>query len=183
MRIIIHQKGTVITTSLRDRIEKKIGKLDRFFEDDIEVIVRLSEERSVRNIAEITIDLKGGTVLRVEEVSTDMGMSVDKAIEKIVRQLRRHRTKLEKRLRVGAFDNQVDFEGEAGAEDAGSNDSDELVRVKRFELKPMAVEDAISHMDLLGHSFFLFVDAQTNTTCVVYRRRDGKIGMLQPTNG
>jgi len=179
---MIHQKGLVVPDHLRERIEKKVGKIDYFFEDDVEVVVRLMEERGARKIAEITINLMDGTVLRVEEVSADMYASVDKAIDVIVRQIRKHRTKLEKRLRAGAFDSDA-VQGVEVEDIADPEESNELVRVKRFELKPMTVEDAIAQMDLLGHSFFLFVDSGSNITCVVYRRKDGKIGMLQPTNG
>ena len=177
MRISILQKHTSISEGLKERIDRKINKLGKFFDDDLEAIVRLQQEKGGRHVAEITINVDG-MVLRAEEVSGDMYMSVDKAIDKLVRQIGRHRARFEKRLRAGAFDGrEVGESGEAEPDDGASN---ALARVKRFKLTPMSVEDAISQMDMLGHSFFLFINADTGITCVVYRRLDGDIGMLEP---
>ena len=181
MNAIIHQRGIALDDAQRDRFMKKANKLNRFFDDDAEVSIRLSAERPARQIAELTVTLRDGTVLRVEEITTDLSASVDNAIEKIIRRLRKHRTKLEKRLREGAFDAPSTSDSEPPEFD--SEDSGELVRVKRFAMKPMSAEDAIEQMDLLGHSFFLFIEAASGTTCVVYKRRDGKVGMLQSVNG
>ena len=115
-------------------------------------------------------------MLRAEETSDDIIKSADKAVDKIVRQLRRHRTKLEKRLHEEVVIQPEEAEGPIEEE------SQELVRVKRFEMKPMTVEDAILQMDMLGHSFFLFQNSETGITSVVYRRNDGNIGMLEPIN-
>jgi len=178
MRISITQKNTSIPDNLKERIDRKIGKLEKFFDDDLEAVVRLAQERSGRHIAEITINVDG-MVLRAEEVSGDMYMSVDKVIDKLVRQIRRHRTRLEKRIRSGALE-EADNEEAGNAAEPVEESANALVRVKRFKLKPMLVEDAISQMDMLGHSFFLFINADTGITCVVYRRLDGDIGMLEP---
>ncbi len=179
MRISIVNKNSVLSDSLESRIEKKLGKLDKFFPEDQECTVRLAQERGGRNIVEITIVVKDGTVLRAEEVTADMYTSLDGAVDKLVRQIRRHRTKLEKRLREGAFQS-----AEAGVEaDDEPEETGRLVRVKRFTMKPMSVNDAIAQMELLGHSFFLFTNEETNGTCVVYRRNDGNIGLLEPENG
>ena len=108
--------------------------------------------------------------------SDDIIKSIDKSIDKIERQIRRHRTRLEKKLRE-----ELVIQDEPEAEPI-PEEPETLVRVKRFEVKPMTVEDAIAQMDLLGHSFFLFVNSDTGITSVVYRRNDGNIGMLEPTN-
>jgi len=142
----------------------------------VDVQVRISQERGTRNIAEITL-IVGGVILRAEETSNDMYMSVDKAIARLEGQIRRHRTKLEKRLR----DEVVTPQDEAAA--VWEEPAEEIVRVKRFAVKPMSVEDAISQMDMLGHSFFLFVNAETGITSLIYRRNDGKLGMLEPHQG
>ena len=182
MNVTIQLRGGAVTEPMRERIAKKLGKLDRFFEDETEVSVLLSEERPARQIAEITVVIRDGTVLRVQEITSDLNASTDNAIDKIIRQLRKHRTKLEKRLRAGAFEGSQSQPGGEAAPQADEG-SDELVRVKKFAMKPMAAEDAIAQMDLLGHSFFLFIEAASGDTCVVYRRHDGKVGMLQAVNG
>ena len=152
MRTIVSGKNVEITEALGQRIEKKLSKLDRFLTEEEEVQVRLSQERGGRNTVEITIAFDG-IILRAEETSNDMYSSIDKAVDIIVRQIRRHRTKLEKRLREGVYEQEApDFE---------MADEAELVRTKRFTMKPMSVEDAIIQMDMLGHSFFLFLNAET----------------------
>lgn len=173
MRMIVSGKNVEITEALRERIEKKLSKLDRFLAEEEEVQVRLSQERGGRNTVEITIAFDGA-ILRAEETTGDMYSSIDKSVDIVLRQIRRHRTKLEKRLREGAYEQQAaDFE---------LPDEAELVRTKRFTMKPMSVEDAITQMDMLGHSFFLFLNAETNGACVVYKRLDGNYGLLEPEN-
>jgi len=168
-----------VSDAMQDRIQKKLSKMDRYFRDEADVQVRLSQERGARNIAEITL-VVGGVMLRAEEITSDMYQSVDRAADKMDRQIRRYRTKLGKKADPAAL--------EALAPDAEpvptwEEKPDELVRVKRFEVKPMPVEDAIAQMDMLGHSFFVFVNAETGITSVVYRRTDGKVGMLEPILG
>ncbi len=174
MRIITSGKDVEITEALRERIEKKVGKLDRYLGESEEVQVRLSQQRGNRNTVEITIAFDG-IILRAEETSSDMYTSIDHAIDIVIRQIRRHRTKLEKRLRAGVYE----------AEEPGFEMPDEasLVRTKRFAMKPMSIDDAIAQMDLLGHSFFLFLNEETGGACVVYKRQDGNYGLLEPENG
>ena len=177
MRMKLHQRSTAVSDDLRARIEKKISKLDRYFNDDTEASVKITEERGGQANVEITINLDNGTVLRAEEKSYDAFESFDKVIDKVIRQMRKHRTKFEKRLRAGAFE-----QPEPDVPEAEEADWGKLVRVKRFEMKPMSTEDAIAQMDLLGHSFFMYFNVDTNSTCLVYKRQDGDIGMLEPTN-
>lgn len=175
MKFVYIGKGLEVSDSLKERVEKKLNKLERYFQDDVEAQVRLSQERGGRNIAEITISV-GSVILRAEEVSGDMYQSIDRAVDKLNRQIRRHRTKLEKRLRAGAF------EPETGAEEnlAEEEPAYSAVRVKKFPVKPMQVDDAIAQMELLGHEFFLFLNEETDTMCVLYTRSDGTYGLLQP---
>ena len=127
MKFVYIGKGMEVTDSLKARVEKKLTKLERYFQDDVEAQIRISQERGNRNIVEITISV-GSVILRAEEVSNDMYMSIDRAVDKLNRQIRRHRTKLEKRLRAGAFE-PVANEPAEPEEEAAHYD---LVRVKKF---------------------------------------------------
>ena len=177
MRITYSGKDMQVTDAIKARVEKKLNKLDRYFRDDAEVTVRLSQEKGARNIAELTMTV-GGLMIRAEEITDDMYQSVDRAADKLEKQIQRHRKR---------FDKKVNVEALAAIEDAPvpawEDTPDELVRVKRFTVKPMSVEDAIAQMDMLGHSFFVFVNDETNITSVIYRRTDGTIGMLEPVLG
>ena len=175
MKFVYIGKGMEVTDSLKARVEKKLTKLERYFQDDVEAQIRLSQERGNRNIVEITISV-GSVILRAEEVSNDMYMSIDRAVDKLNRQIRRHRTKLEKRLRAGAFEPVANEPAEPEEEVA----TYDLVRVKKFPVKPMHVDDAIAQMELLGHTFFLFMNEETDSMCVLYLRSDGSYGLLQP---
>ena len=174
MRLIISGKGFEITDGLRERFEKKLSKLDRYFQDDAEAYIRISQEKGGRNIVEITISVSG-LILRAEEVSGDMYASIDGAVDKLNRQIRRHRTKVEKKLRSSGF------EAPAADEDLEDEAPEyKLVRVKRFGVKPMAVDDAIAQMELLDHNFYIFRSDESGEICVLYRRNDGGYGLLQP---
>lgn len=174
MKFIYVGRDLEVTDALKDRAEKKLSKLARYFQDDVEALIRLSQQRGGRNTAEITISV-GSLLLRAEESTNDMYVSIDSAVDKLNRQIRRHRTKLEKRLRTGAFEPEEAAEAEAPEEE-----NFRLVRTKTFPVKPMSVEDAIAQMDLLGHNFYLFENSETDTLCVLYRRNDGDYGLLQP---
>ena len=126
-----------------------------------------------KNIVEITISHKG-LLFRAEEATGDMYASVDKAVDKLSRQIRRHRTKLDKRLHVSAPAPMPEVEPEEVAEEERK-----IVRVKRFSMKPMSVEDAMMQMELLGHNFYLFDNAETGHVCVLYVRQDGDYGLLE----
>ena len=164
-----------ITEAMHEHIDKRLARLQKYFWDDVEVQVRLALEKGAQNIVEITIFI-GSTILRAEETSNDMYVSADKAIDKVVSQLRKHHKKFADRLRPAEV---------PAAEEAPAEPEEEprtLVRVKRFAVKPMSTEDAIEQMELLGHSFFIYIDDETNTTSVVYRRNDGNYGLLVPEN-
>ena len=170
MRLNISGKGFEVTDGLRDRFERKLSKLDRYFHDDAEAYIRISQEKGGRNIVEITISVSG-LILRAEETSSDMYGSIDGCVDKLNRQIRRHRTKLEKKLRV------TEIVPEDIPEEAPEYS---LVRVKKFGVKPMPVDDAIAQMELLDHNFYIFRSEETGEINVLYRRNDGGYGLLQP---
>lgn len=176
MRINISGKNIEVTDSIRALIEKKLGKFDRYFDDNVEARVVVSVEKK-RHIVEVTIPLNG-TILRAEEFSNDMYTSVERVLEKLERQIRKHKTKLEKRIKEGAFKYEEPLFA-ASEEDEGEEE-EAVVRTKRFLLKPMTVEEAITQMELLGHDFFVFSNAESGDVNVIYRRKDGGYGLIEP---
>ena len=173
MKITITGRNMKVGTRLNERIEKKLAKMSKYFKDDVEAQVKLSHENSVRQIVEITLYLDG-TILRAEETSNDMYMSIDKAIARLEGQIRRHRTKLDKRIHAAELEPAYE---EAPVYEEATYD---VVRTKKFAVKPMSVEDAIAQMELLGHDFFPFLNEEITVMCVLYRRTDGSYGLLQP---
>ncbi|MBR0368878.1 MAG: ribosome-associated translation inhibitor RaiA [Clostridia bacterium] len=167
----VYSGKDVYSDSLKDRAEKKLSKLERYFSQEPEAIVRFKQQRGGRNIAEITMSVNG-LILRAEEDSNDMYLSIDRAVDKLESQIRRYRTKMGKHLR--------EARAEAPVEPVYEEASFDVVRTKRFSVKPMDVDDAITQMELLGHSFFLFMNAENNTMNVLYRRNDGSYGLLVP---
>lgn len=175
MRLKITGKGMNVSAYLEGLVEKKAKKLDRYFKPETDVLVTLSIERS-RHIAEVTVPFDG-IVLRTEEVSGDMYNSIDAALKKLERQIRRHRTRLEKKLHENAYEYDAPIYDSEEMEDEPEA---KLVRRKHFPVKPMDVEEAEMQMDLLGHSFFVFVNAETGDVNVLYRRKDGDLGLIEP---
>lgn len=173
MKYIYTGKGMEVSESLKARVEKKLGKFERYFRDEPEATVRFKQQKGARNIVEITVSV-GGVILRAEECSNDMYLSIDRAVDKLESQIRRYRTKLDKRLRA------AELEPVAEAAPEFEEATYDVVRTKKFAVKPMSVEDAITQMELLGHDFFLFLNEQTDTMNVLYRRHDGSYGLLQP---
>ena len=156
----------------RSMIGLKLGKLDKYFPDDMEpeATVTLRRKRGVSTL-EVTINADG-TLFRSEVDSDDFRSAMGKTIDNIERQIRKNKTRLAKRLRENLPD-ESEFADEA--EDPGL-----IIRVKQFEFRPMTPEDAIVQMNLLGHTFFVFNDMTTGDTCVVYTRRDGTYGLIEP---
>ena len=175
MKFVYASKDMQVSEALKSRVEKKLGKLERYFRDEPEATVRFKTQKGARNIVEITVTA-GGTILRAEESSNDMYLSIDHAVDKLESQIRRHRTKLDKRLR------ESELEPVAVEAPEFEEQSYDVVRVKRFAVKPMGVEDAITQMELLAHDFFLFMNEEDDTLNVLYRRHDGSYGLLQPEN-
>lgn len=173
MRISINGKNIEVSDYLRDLVTKKVSKLDKYFPEDTEAHVLLAVERN-RHIVEVTIPYSGG-IIRGEEVSGDMYASIDTVLAKVEKQITRHRTKLEKTLRADAFAEADFVDYEDDEDDAGS-----VVKVKRFSIKPMDVEEAVLQMELLGHSFYVFENADDGQVNVVYKRKDGNYGLIEP---
>ena len=172
MKFIYASKDMAVSDSLKSRAEKKLSKLERYFRDEPEATIRFKVQKGARNIAEITLNASG-IMLRAEESSNDMYLSIDRAADKLESQIRRHRTKLEKRIRSAELEPVAEIP-------AYEEQNYDIVRVKKFSVKPMGVEDAITQMELLGHDFFLFLNEDNDSMNVLYRRHDGSYGLLQP---
>ena len=161
-----------VSDALRAYTEKKLSKLDRFFSSDAEAQVTFHTERG-RDTAEVTVRC-ANMFFRAQETANDMYGAIDSIVDMIERQIRKNKTRLEKKLRSGAFD------PEAPALPEETEETYEVIRRKRFALKPMAVEEAILQMNLLGHAFYAFKNAEDeNRYCVVYRRNDGGYGLIE----
>ena len=174
MKFIISGKNIDVTKGLRDSIEQKLGKLERYFTPDTEIIVTLSVEKERQKI-EVTIPVKG-TIIRSEQVSDDMYVSIDLVEEVIERQLRKYKNKLiDKHQEGGSFN--VEF---VEQEEEPADGEIKIVRTKRFGIKPMFPEDACVQMELLGHNFFVFCNAETDEVNVVYKRKDNTYGLIEP---
>lgn len=174
MNIRVSGKNIEITEALKNTVAKKLKRLEKFFQPLTEVQVTLSVER-LRQIVEITIPFNG-VVLRAEEASPDMYASIDEVIDVLERQIRRNKTRLAKGLHEDAFIPQ-NFSID---EDIPEEEEFNVVRSKRFAIKPMDIEEAILQMNLLGHQFFVFSNADTNEVNVVYKRKDGNYGLIEP---
>ncbi|HSH05329.1 MAG TPA: ribosome-associated translation inhibitor RaiA [Anaerolineae bacterium] len=187
LSIFVHNMS--LTPRLRNYVEKKTSKLDRYMPHVSDVRVDLSAQNarnaSERQIAQITVRDRNGTILRAEERTNDMFAAVDGVLDKLYRQIQRYRGKLRQRRRKG--NNQaVDLFAEAeplpfDAEEEGlDEDGQVIMRRKRFDVMPMSPEEAVDQMELLGHDFFVFYNEEDNNINVVYRRRDQTYGVLLP---
>lgn len=175
MNFIISGKNIEVTPGLKDSVINKLGKLERYFTPDTEIIVTLSVEKDRQKI-EVTIPVKGD-IIRSEQTSTDMYVSIDLVEEVIERQLRKYKNKLIARHQEGGTFKQEFFEEEPAID---SNDKIQIVRTKKFGIKPMFPEDACVQMELLGHDFFVFSNAETEEVNVVYKRKNGTFGLIEP---
>lgn len=183
MEITIKGKNVEVTKALRDYAEKKVNKIQRFFEGDkIDAQVTMGIEKGL-HIVDVTIQING-LLLRGEEKTGDMYASVDGAVDKIERQIRKYKTRINRRLRqIGAHLVEAAFapEGPEGPDvPEEAEEEARIVRTKRFAMKPMSVQEAVMQMELLGHDFYVFSNAETEEVNVVYRRRDGNYGLIEP---
>ena len=174
MKITILGRQVDVPDDLRPIFDKKLKKLDKFFKDDATAYVTLSKKRG-KEILELTIS-SGGTLFRSEEEQTTFQNAFDRAMDSIERQIRKNKTRLEKRLREGAFIAGTDVYSEPIEEEPEFN-----IRIKEFPIKPMSPEEAILQMNLLGHEFFVFRNDKTQEVNVVYRRKDYNYGVIIPT--
>ena len=174
MRFIISGKNIDVTPGLRTQIEQKLGKLERYFTPSTEIIVTLSVEKERQKI-EVTIPVKGN-IIRSEQVSDDMYVSIDLVEEVIERQLRKYKNKIIDKHQEGGYF-QPDF---MDSDDDMDDDEIKIIRTKRFGMKPMFPEDACVQMELLGHDFYVFRNAETDEVNVVYKRKNGTYGLIEP---
>jgi len=175
MVIKLTGKNIDITEALKEQAYKKVGKLGRYFNPDTEAQVTMSVE-NYRHIVEVTIPFNG-IVIRAEEETDSMYTSIDKVLDKLEGQIHKHRTRLGKRLKNGAFKNSPSV---ISQDVQNEEEQPKVVKIKRFALKPMAIDEAIMQMDLLGHSFFVFRNAETEEVNVLYKRKDGNYGLIEP---
>ena len=173
MNFMISGKNLEVTDGLRTAIQEKLGKLERYFTPDTKVMVTLSVEKERQKI-EVTIPMKKG-IIRSEQVSSDMYVSIDMVEEVIERQLRKYKNKIVDRKQESA-----DFQKAFIENDYEEEDEIRIERTKRFEIKPMYPEDACVQMELLGHDFFVFCNAETDEINVVYKRKGGTYGLIEP---
>ena len=180
MKFVFTVKKGTLPDSIHAYAEKKVGKLDRFFKEDATAAVTFSVEKERNNKVEITVR-SSGTIFRVSESTSDMRASIDAAVTTLERQIRKNKTRLEKRLRQGAFERALDVsEVSTFAPDEPEEGEYRIVRSKTFPLKPMTREEAILQMNLLEHGFFAFRDEEAGGAfAVVYRRNDGDYGLIE----
>ncbi|AKL93823.1 SSU ribosomal protein S30P/sigma 54 modulation protein [Clostridium aceticum] len=176
MKVIISGKNIEVTEALKGTVESKISKLDKYFNEGAEAQATLTVEKN-RQMIEVTIPING-SILRAEEVTHDMYTSIDKVVDKLIRQLRKHKTKMEKN-RVSNYET-IRFENIPVFEDDDKDIEAKIVKTKRFALKPMVSEEAVLQMELIGHNFFVFANADTDEVNVVYKRKDGNYGLIEP---
>ena len=173
MRFIITGRNIDVTEGLRSAVEEKLGKLDRFFAPETEVNVTLSVEKERQKI-EVTIPVKGN-IIRSEQVSSDMYVSIDLVEEVIERQLKKYKNKI-----IDKHQNEAAFAKEFIDNDYEPTDDVKIIRTKRFGIKPMDPEEACVQMELLGHDFFVFVNAEDDNVNVVYKRKGNTYGLIEP---
>ena len=172
MRFIITGRNIDITEGLKSAVEEKLGKLDRFFAPETEVNVTLSVEKERQKI-EVTIPVKGN-IIRSEQVSSDMYVSIDLVEEVSERQLKKYKNKIvDKQQNAAAFAQEF-------VEKDYDDDEVKIIRTKRFGIKPMDPEDACVQMELLGHNFYVFRNAESDEVNVVYKRKGGTYGIIEP---
>ncbi len=173
MKYIILGKNIEVTDGLRAAVEDKIGKLEKYFTPETEVHVTLSVEKDRQKI-EVTIPVKG-SIIRSEQVSNDMYVSIDLVEEIIERQLKKYKKKLTDQKQAASF-----FKQDYIDKDFMDDEEIKIIRSKKFDIKPMYPEDACVQMELLGHNFFVFCNAETDQVNVVYKRKGNTYGLIEP---
>jgi len=177
MKIIFKGKHIEVTDAIRNYIEKRLSKIERHFDHILEVIVTLSVEKS-RQIVEVTLQTNRA-LIRAEEETDDMYTSIDKVADKLERQIKKYKEKYFQKPYPGT-EKIVLANKEIDVEDSEPDKIAKIVKTKRFAIKPMSVEEAAMQMDLLGHNFFVFANDNTNKVNVLYKRRDGNFGLIEP---
>ena len=171
MKITTIGRKCTIRDSFKDHAEKKLKKIDRFFGDSTEAKITATVEKNCQ-IVEITV-LTNGMVFRSQERAENMNDALDLCVDSLIRQIRKNKTRLEKRIREASFDDFVEY-------DSIEEDEFEIIRTKSIDLRPETVDEAILKMNLVGHKFYMFLNAENGKVCVVYVRNDGGYGLLEP---
>ena len=174
MKFVYIGKNVDVKPVVRSYVEKKFSKISKFFHSEPEADITFSTQRRIQ-IFEATIKYKG-MFFRAEEEYADVFTAIDKAVDVIERQIRKNRTKLEKKL----YDGAIKFKMEEDEENIDETNEFKIIRKKSVSTKPMSTEEAILQMNLLGHEFFIFTNPETNQANVVYRRKDGNYGLIEP---
>lgn len=188
IKVMTYGKNIEVTPALKKYVEEKVSKLGKYFNGEPQEAHVSMEVEKDRHIVEVTAYVNG-FILRGEEDSNDMYASIDGVIEKLERQVRKYKTKIKKKVRERKQEFKEDYKEERTEEVLGDKNYYEeedsfrpkVVRTKKFAIKPMYVEEAIMQMDLLGHDFFVFSNANTDEVNVVYRRKHGDYGLIEPT--
>lgn len=180
MQIVVKGKNVEVTPALRSYAEKKVGKLEKYFEQGevtAQVMMRLEREL---HVVEVTLQVDA-LLLRGEERTADMYASIDGVLEKLERQIKKYKTRINRKLRLDAGPRGQETKPAVAPEVRGEEEEfGRVIRTKRFPIKPMSVEEAIMHMELLGHDFFVFRNSTDEEINVVYRRADGNYGLIEP---
>ncbi len=172
MQVLVRGRNVDVTNALKEYVVKRVGKLDKFLDNIDEATVVLVVEGDAHKV-EVTIPING-MILRGEESTGDMYASIDLVVDKLEKQIEKYKGKL---VRRRATNDQKVF---PGARETAEEDGPRIVKTKRFAIKPMPVEEAVLQMNLLGHSFFVFSNAETEQVNVVYKRKDGNYGLIEP---
>ncbi|KRK79345.1 ribosome hibernation-promoting factor, HPF/YfiA family [Companilactobacillus nodensis] len=178
LTINVRGENIEVTQSIRDYVEKRLSKMEKYFSDDSNPIahVNLKTYPSKGTKVEVTIPLSYMT-LRAEEINDDMYAGVDLVVDKLERQVKKFKTRVNRKGRESGSIKDIPLD-DVSAEDAKEDES-QIVRTKRLSLKPMDAEEAVLQMEMLGHEFFIFEDAETNGASIVYKRNDGKYGLIE----
>ena len=174
MKYNIRGDKMVVTDAIRDYAEEKLGKLEKYFKDDEVTANVLTRVRGNSQIVEVTIPTSK-FVLRSEEENDDLYAAIDLVSDKLERQIRKNKTRLNRNVKENIKEFNFDYVLEDDEEEA----KEKIVRRKNIEMKPMDEEEAILEMELLGHSFFVYKDMDTNNTCVLYKRKAGDYGLIE----
>jgi putative sigma-54 modulation protein len=178
MKLTLTARNMAVTPSITKRIERKTDRMSRYLLSETEMQIKMRKDKGDMRIVEITVPMGNGVLLRSEaSAQSNLFLAIDEALAKMEKQIHKHRTKLGKRLREDAFTIE---EPEFIEEDYTEDNEAQIVRHKTFPSRPMSVEDAAIQMEMLGHAFFAFVNADTEQINVLYQRKDGNLGLLEP---
>ena len=172
MKITIIGRKCTPRDSFRERAEIKLSKIEKFFSDEAEAKITATVEKN-KKIVEITV-LNNNMIFRAEDYANELEEALDRCVDSLIRQIRKNKTKVEKQLRRGAFDEYI---GDANIHEETEFD---IVRTKSLNLKPQSIDEAILQMNMLGHQFYVFLSQDSDETNVVYRRKDGGYGLIEP---